>query len=227
MKSETNLKKTSNQEVHLAFLPLVSLVLILWIVYRSIFKFSVLFDETIGKALFFGIPVWAYLNISNTKEILDSFSFEKLRRGLLLGLAVGGVFGFSITIINFMKRGGNVIPSPYYMSDRFWLEFFLSIFTAFWETLFFYSFIMIVIKKKFSKIPLFLQILLTAFIFLVFHIPNTIIRATDPNTISFQAMLLFLFALGQAYLFATEKNSFALILSHSIWGMALLIHGLN
>ena len=108
-------------------------------------------------------------------------------------------------------------------SEKFWQEFILALFTAFWETLLFYSFIMTVIQEKYPKWSLLKQALLTAGIFLLFYIPNTFMRF-DPMVAVGQLLLLFLFALGQAFLFHSKHNAYALVLSHAIWGMVLLTH---
>src|SRR5690606_32662260 len=96
-------------------------------------------------------------------------------------------------------------------------------FTAFWETLLFYSFALTVIQEKFSEWTVSKQAVLAAIIFLLFHIPNTLVRF-EMMAVLPQLLLLFLFALGQAYLFAVRRNAYALILSHAIWGMVLLVH---
>ena len=108
-------------------------------------------------------------------------------------------------------------------SNMFWYEFVLALFTAFWETLLFFSFIMTVIQKKFKSWSMVSQVFLVALIFLVFHIPNTILRF-DLALVLPQIFILLLFAIGQGFLFYSRKNSFALVLSHAIWGMVLLVH---
>lgn len=208
---------------HIAFFPLLTLIFILWILYRSIFQFPVWFDETIGKAVFFGLPVWLYIAISRSDSITDTFASYKLKSGLLMGLAVGGVFGFVASLIAIAQRGGVVDAVWLFNSELFWREFLLAMLTAFWETLLFYSFALTVIQEKFTSWSVNKQVLLAAVIFLLFHIPNTIMRF-DLVAITPQLMLMFLFGLGQAYLFIARRNAYALILSHAIWGMVLLVH---
>lgn len=213
----------SQNKATIVFFPLVILTLLLWFLYRSLFSFPVWFDETIGKAIFFGLPVWLYLSVGEGKSVLDTFSPSKLKTGLLLGITVGGVFGFVFSLLSIIQSGGVVQAVNLFESNRFWYEFALAIFTAFWETLLFYSFIMTVIREKFENWSITKHVLLTATIFLIFHIPNTLLRY-DVSFILPQLFTLLLFAIGQGFLFYSRRNAYALVLSHAIWGMVLLVH---
>lgn len=141
----------------------------------------------------------------------------------MLGIAVGGVFGFIASLLSLVQSGGQVQAAMLFVSDQFWWEFLLALLTAFWETMFFYSLVMVVIQDKFRDWSLLKQILLVAGIFLLFHLPNTVLRFGGV-AVAYQLILLFFFAVGQGFLFASEKNAYSLVLSHAIWGMVLLIH---
>ncbi|HCC84441.1 MAG TPA: hypothetical protein DEP87_02060 [Candidatus Pacebacteria bacterium] len=205
------------------FLPFLGLSLFLWFSYRSLFSFPVWFDESVGKALFFGLPVWFYIMISGTKQIVETLAWPRFRRGLWLGLAIGGLFGFVAAILAAWQKTGQIQPAGVFMTDQFWKQFVLALMTAFWETLFFFSFVQTVIQAKLKHWSWLNQALVVAGIFLVFHLPNTILRFSGVAIMQ-QAVLLFFFAIGQALLFTREKNAYALILSHAIWGMVLLLH---
>lgn len=208
---------------HVSFWPLVILVLLLWFLYRSIFKFPVWFDEIIGKAIFFGLPVWLYVQMSRTRQIVDTMASEKVNSGLLLGIAIGGLYGFAGSLMGAINAGGQVQLVPLFLSTNFWWEFFLALMTALWETLFFFSFVMSVILEKGKRWPLVWQVLLTAGIFLVFHLPNSILRFSGPALVT-QVILMLAFGLGQALLFVRWRNFYTLVISHAVWGMALLVH---
>lgn len=195
----------------------------MWFVYRSLFSFPVWFDETMGKAIFFGFPVWLYITATNAKSIANTFRAEKLHNGLLLGIAVGGMFGFVVSVVGALQHGGIVPIYGVFNSTKFWGEFTLALFTGFWETLLFFSFVMTAIQEKFRTWSINKQVLTVAFIFTLFHLPQLFLVA-KPELIPPQVVLFFAFAAGQAYLFASRKNGYALALSHAIWGMALLVH---
>lgn len=206
-----------------AFLPLLSLAFLLWIFYRSVFHFPVWFDETIGKLIFFALPVLFYVAITGNKKIFETFSLKKLKPGLLLGLAIGGVFGFAGLFLGALNRGGGLTLAPYYMADWFWWELLLALLTGFWETLFFYSFVMVAVSDRFSYLSFLKQVGLVATIFLLFHLPNIFARF-DASQVILHIILLFAFACGQAFIFASRRNAYVLVLVQAIWGMVLLIN---
>lgn len=221
-------KKTKNNtksqvKKHEAFLPLLVLTFLLWVFYRSIFRFPVWFDESIGKLVFFALPVLLYVSISGSTEIFNSFAIKKFKPGLLLGLAIGGVFGFVGALLGALSRGGQVVILPHYFADWFWWEMFLALMTGFWETLFFFSFVMIIVEEKFRRFSFVKKINLVALIFLLFHLPNAFARFSS-SEILFQILLLFVFACGQALIFHKRRNAYLLVLVQAIWGMVLLIH---
>jgi hypothetical protein len=208
---------------HIAFFPLLLLMFIIWCVYRRLFEYPVWFDESIGKAIFFGLPVFLYASLTRSKSMVDTVDPKYMQSGLWMGFAVGGVLGFSATFATLLKSGVVIQAAPVFAADNFWWEFILAMLTGFWESLFFYTWIMVVIMEKFKNWPLLNQALLTAFIFAAFHIPNTLLRFPI-SMVGAQLALLFFFALGQALMFARVRNIYALSLSHAIWGMVLLIH---
>jgi len=205
------------------FFPLVWFTLTIWVVYRMIFRFPVWFDETIGKAIFFGFPVWVYLSITRSDKIVATMLPTKLYKGLLLGLAVGGLFGFVGSLLKVASLGNGVQEAYLFAAPEFWWEFFLALMTGFWESLFFFGWMMSVIMDKFKGRSLIFQVLMMATIFMIFHLPNTILRFSSEMVIP-QSLLMFLFGLGQSLLFYRWKNIYALTVSHAIWGMVLLLH---
>ena len=224
-KSSTSKKRRPDRKAsHIAFFPVLVLIFIMWMLYRSIFTFPVWFDESIGKLLFFAVPIWLFVTMTGHKGVVESFAPTKARRGLLLGIAAGGLFGFVASILSFVSTGAMIEAVPIFTAPNFWGEFVLAMMTGFFETLLFYSFAMTLILEKYPRWSLLRQSLTIALIFLVFHIPNALLRFELPS-MSGVFLLLFLFALGQAYLFAARKNAYAIVLTHAIWGMVLLVYG--
>lgn len=219
-------QKNQKLKQHILFFPLLTLTLILWVLYRALFPFPIWFDEIIAKAIFFGFPVWIYITVSRSESIPETFAPGMLKSGLLLGIAIGGIFGFATSIMGVLINEGAVQAAPLFVSNLFWWEFFLAMITAFWETLFFFSWVMTVIMERFGVWPLINKVILTAVIFTAFHVPNTILRFSDYGMalVVSQALLLFFFAVGQALIFSRWKNFYALVITHAIWGMVLLVH---
>lgn len=220
-------KKTTDPALelyqHVLFWPVVALAFGLWCGYRVFFRFPVWFDETIGKAVFFGLPFWLYLTISRRHSLLKPLDLNQFETGLFLGLAVGGVYGFTASILSLMMKGGIVHAAPIFVSGMFWYEFALAILTGFWESLFFFVFLAGAIEQKYGQRQLGWQVAVTLVLFLLFHLPNMFLRAEFASVLT-QLFLLSLFGLGQGLLFFRWRNIYALTLSQAIWGMALLLH---
>ena len=209
---------------HILFFPMVFFTLILWYGYRWLFSFPVWFDESLGKAFFFGLPVWIYVVASKAKVVVEPLRFSIMKEGLLLGIALGGMYGFITSFMSILQSGGVVQSAQLFQSSLFWYEFALAILTGFWETIFFFCFIAAVAFEKLRKIPFIWQVLLIVAVFVVFHLPNAFLRFS-PELVLSQIVLLFFFSLGQTLVFYRWRNAYALILSHAIWGLVLLFHG--
>ena len=222
-KTDTNSVVT--QVNHALFWPVVILVLALWLAYRQLTAFPVWFDETIGKALFFGLPVWFYVINSGFRSVSNLFHPKKLWSGLLAGLAIGGIFGFAVVLIRLLQGGVVVDPAPIFLAENFNYEMLMGLFTSFWETLFFFGFIAGVIVEKYAKLSLVWQAVLVALIFTLFHIPNTLLRFHGSQDVMSMIFILSLFALGQFLVYYRRQNGYTLVLSQLIWGMALLVYG--
>lgn len=222
-KKKSNKTSQARVSTHRLFFPLVILTGIIWFLYRSLFAFPIWFDETIGKAIFFGLPVFVYINVTGFRPIIDTLRLKKLQPGLLKGLALGAAFGLVTIFMRFAMTGYKVQPLLIFFADEFWWEMLLALFTAFWETIFFFSFVMTVIQDRFIKWSLFKQIVLVALIFVLFHIPNAFLRFNITMVIPLLGLLT-LFAVGQGLIFSEKQNGYLLVMSHTIWGMVLLIY---
>jgi len=208
------------------FIPIVLLVFVTWFLYRALFNFPVWFDEVVGKALFFGLPVMIYVNATGFMGLAESIRFNKFKTGLLQGIAFGGMFGFAGAIASVLSKSGTVIPVPLFGSEIFWSEFGLAVFTGFWESLFFYGFIMAMIQVGWSHWSVMKQVLVTGLIFAAFHVPNVFLQTQEVTAVVGYTLLVLAFGIGQAFLFSRDKNLYTLIVVHAIWGMTLLVHTL-
>jgi hypothetical protein len=217
---------TARGSQKMLFWPVVALTFILWVAYRTLFDFPVWFDETLGKAIFFALPVWFFIMMTQNKEIVEAFSIAKIKQGLLQGIAFGGMFGFAASLVSLFSRGVQLQAAPLFMSDAFWWEFFLALMTGFWETLFFFAFVMTLIQMIYKKWPLLNQVLLTSCVFILFHIPNLVHLFSGRFLLGY-IFLIWAFSIGQAFIYARRQNAYTLVISHAIWGMVLLVHVAN
>ncbi len=220
--SSLNSKKNTASQ-HVVFLPLLFLCGLMWFVYRMLFNFPTFFDETVGKLVFFGLPVWLYIVITQDKKIIKTIRKLNLLPGLYVGLLLGGIYGF-IGLVASLTQATEVQVAYLFLSPSFWWEFFLAILTGFWESLFFFGWIMTVAEQRWKNWKPWRVLSFVILVFVLFHIPNTLLRFKF-IFVWRQVVLLTFFALGQALLFYKYRNIYALTLSHTIWGMVLLIYG--
>ena len=216
-------KKTKRKINHRFFWPLLLLVLIIWFLYRYLTDFPILIDELVAKALIFALPVLFYVRLSQYSAIMDSFSPRLMKRGLLVGLAAAGIFGFAATILAFVTRSATPTSLALFSAEYFAWELLLALITSFFETLFFFSFVMLVIKDLYPKWSLPKQLLLVATIFVLFHLPNLLVNFTGMDVL-YQVLLLFALALGEGLWFSQRPNAYSLVMIQAIWGLVLLLH---
>jgi hypothetical protein len=134
---------------------------------------------------------------------------EIIAKGIVFGISFGGV---------------HVEPALLFSSSAFWFQFFLAMMTAWWESVFFFGFIMHALQDeyKFSEIVSVIGVVL---VFIIFHAPLRIMLAGfSPATVA-QLMLLAIFAAGQSILFLRTKSVYAVTISHALWGMVLMVYG--
>lgn len=205
------------------FLVFLSLTFILWSLYRALFNFPVVFDETLGKAAFFALPVLIFVNVTGNKDVVKTLEPAKLPFGLLRGLAYGGILGFLTVLFIALKQKTVFLSAPIFIADKFWFESFLALMTAFWESLFFFGFVQTALYSVLKKPGIGKILLLNSLIFLIFHLPNLFLRFAGLD-LSFIVGLLYLFGFGQALIFSQEKSIYPLIMTHTIWGLILMIH---
>jgi len=208
------------------FLPFVVIALILWTIYRFVFNLPVWFDESIGKALCFGLPTLVYISLTGYRGISETVDLRKLKLGLFRGIAFGGIFGFAGALASIISQNKTVLAVPFFYSGNFWFEFALAILTGFWESLFFYAFIMGVIQFAWSHWSFTKQLAVVVAIFLLFHIPAIFVESATFTSMAGYILLVTAFGIVQALLYARNRNLYTLIVVHAIWGMTLLIHTL-
>ncbi len=224
-KNKQSDKKVTTVNQHALFWPMMIVVFFIWVAYRYLTHFPVWFDETIGKAIFFGLPVWFYVISTGFHSVVDLFHPKKFWSGMLMGLAIGGIFGFLVVIMRLIQTGATITPQPIFLAENFWYEMLMGLFTSFWETLFFFGLVAGVILEKYPKLNILLQAVVVSLVFTLFHIPNTLLRFSGTQAVVSMIFILSLFALGQFLVYYRRQNGYTLVLSQLIWGMALLVYG--
>lgn len=196
---------------------------VIWALYRSLALFPEWFDEIIAKGIVFGIPSILYArNAIRGSEKLGIVA-SRFWPGLYMGLLVGGIYGF-VGAGRSIFGGVPVEPALLFSSSAFWFQFFLAMMTAWWESVFFFGFIMNALQDeyRFSEI---VSVIGAVLVFIIFHAPLRIMLAGFSSVTVAQLMLLAIFAAGQSILFLRTKSVYAVTISHALWGMVLMVYG--
>lgn len=203
------------------FLQSISIIFIIWIVYRTFFSFPVWFDEVVAKAVVFGLPTIIYARrCTGNSCVRIGLENERFWPGMFLGMFVGAIYGF-VAVLRSMLRADQIQSVLLFASPIFWWTFFLAAMTAWWESVFFFGYVMNYLKDK-LRTELSVVVITTA-VFVLFHLPLRLLIG-DPGMMN-AILLLTVFAIGQGILYLRTKSLYAVALSHTLWGMVLLLYG--
>ena len=203
------------------FIRSVSIVFLIWVCYRAFVQLPEWVDEIFAKAVVFGIPTILYAR-NHVRSGSHQIGLEKIRfwPGLYIGLMVGGLYGF-VGVLRSILHADEIMPVMLFSSSIFWRTFFLAIMTAWWESLFFFGYVLnALIDKVKYEIP---AVAIATGVFLLFHLPLRLIIG-GPGLLS-ALFLLTLFAIGQSILYLRTRSLYSIAISHAIWGMVLLLYG--
>ncbi len=216
--------RLSNLPVIPLFLQIVGLF-ILWALYRTFFHFPEWVDEVIVKAIVFGGPAFLYARRVAGGQNKLGLSSKNFWCGMYFGLFIGGLYGF-VGVLRSLMHGVHIEPIPLFSSSAFWYQFFLAIMTAWWESLFFFGYIMNALKDEY-RLPEVASVIGAMVVFVMFHAPLRILLSGWNGVTFSQLAILGIFAIGQAILFLRTRSIFAVTLSHALWGMVLLVYGVQ
>ncbi|HSW89462.1 MAG TPA: CPBP family glutamic-type intramembrane protease [Patescibacteria group bacterium] len=191
--------------------------------YRFTTHFPTWFDEVVFKALVFGLPVWKVTRMRRLSHATLGFDVKTFWPGMFTGLAVGGCFGFLALIV--ASTGHTHFFTPgIFQTAKFWELFGLAFATAWWESLFFFSFVLTFLTRHLKDE--WQAVGYMSLLFVLFHAPLQIVSVGVSASIM-PLLLLACFAFGQGVLFLRTKSINAIILSHAFWGMTILVASLR
>lgn len=199
-------------------------LLIVWMAYRSFTQFPVVFDEGIAKAIVFGVPVFWLAAQSPFMACEMGLDPRRMLPGLYLGVAIGGLYGFTAALTQVLA-GRLVTSASLYLTGEFWWLAFLAFLTAWWESLFFFGLPVQFLRSTAAWISDSMMGFFVVVLFLLFHAPLRIL-VTGPNPgFIVQMSILTLFAMGQFLIYTRTKNMYVIVLSHLFWGLTIEIYG--
>jgi len=198
-------------------------VFIVWGLYRLLFRMPEWFEETVLKAMVFGVPVFVAVIRVEKKTLTD---LGMVTKGLLAALYFGLLFGLWLAvfgnIVAFLRDGG-VSFNPDVSVLKFGNLMMLGLVTAFWEQLLFVGyFLPRVVKDLGSEL---LGLLIVAFMFAVLHMPIQVAQGVDLGQMTIRFILLYSLAFGNGVLYLRLKNLAAPIFAHVAWGSVIYLFG--
>lgn len=198
-------------------------VLLTWGLYRLLFRFPVWFEESVLKALVFGMPVlWLALRRDGWKFTHLGFTGERLFSSVYLGLGLGVFLGFLGQIGNIIRHGGIELSSFGLTSESLGGFLLLALVTAFWEELLFVGYILQRLEAVIADE--WLRSSLVAGLFAFLHVPSLLFvqKVTFAQGVVY-LVLLFTVGLGNSILMLRTRNLAAPILTHALWGVTVYL----
>lgn len=200
-------------------------LLIVWVAYRALVREQPLwFDEGVAKAIVFGLPVFWLAARSRFIANEMGLNLQQLVPGLYLGIAVGGLYGF-VGILSQVSAGREITQGALFATPTFWWMAAMALLTAWWESLFFFGLPVQYLRSIANWFSEWLIGGFTVILFLLFHAPlRFLMTGGSSSQLILQMAILGLFATGQHILYTRTKNMYAIMLSHTFWGLVIQVY---
>ena len=196
-------------------------ILIIWGLYRYLFKLPDEVEELVIKPITWLIPLF-YL-VSKERLGLESvgITFKNLFTSLYFVLGLGAVFTLEGLIINYVKYGGFNFSSNF-GGTLFLTSLGLSFATSISEEIAFRGFLFTRLWKGVGN-EWFANIM-TTIIWVLIHVPVAIfVWKVNAFQAGSYLMLIAIFSLGSGFVYARTKNIFASILLHVLWASPIIL----
>ena len=201
-------------------------LLVVWGFYRVLFRFPVWVEEFVLKPLVFVIPVFLKVRREEDswKKRLGSLgiSWKNLFAALAFGLSLGVFYLFVGRLGQFFRFGG-IVSNPYGSPlGNPILVLTLAFATAISEELAFMGYLLPRLQRVWKDE--WKSATSVALLFAAIHMPILIFSYRYPASLVVgQFLLTFVLGFGNSVLMLRLKNVAAPILSHALWGMAVLL----
>ena len=206
-------------------LGLYAVVLLVWGLYRLLFRMPVWVEESVLKALVFGLPVfWLAFKRDKLSSRDLGITSENMLMTVLFGLGLGVLMALFGQMGNLFRYGGLAMQQISFTSAQLGGYIILSLVTAFWEQLLFSGYMLRQLVRVCSDewIP----ILTVALLFALLHVPALVfVHAVGLTHLLLSVALLVLLSLGTSVLMLRTKNLIAPMMAHALWGIVVFVLG--
>lgn len=202
---------------------LFTYLLIVWGLYRILFRLPDEIEELFIKPVIWLIPV-LYFTLVKEKESLESIgvTFKNLFPAVYFAIALGALFGVVAMVLNFIKYGGTFNFGANLGSLPLLSSVGLSFATAISEEITFRGYILGRLGKALDN-----EItanLITSVLWTTVHIPVTIFILKLALPAAFVYLTLtFVYSIGAGFIYARTKNVFSPIFLHVLWEWPIIL----
>ncbi len=203
---------------------LFCLIFVIWALYRYFPEvLPAWVEELILKPLVWLLPTFLIVKKVEKKPLSSlGFSLKKLFPALYWGVGLGMVFALEGFITGILKYGGIRIESSGSSPLSFFTALGISFATAFSEETVFRGYIFSRLWRIWEKE--WLANLVSSFLFVVIHLPIAVfVLGYTPAVMAVYLMLIFIYSLGSAFVFARTGNIVSSILLHVLWYWPIIL----
>ncbi len=202
---------------------LFTYLLIVWGLYRIIFRFPDEIEELIVKPVIWIIPT-LYFALIKEKDSLESIglTFKNLFPAVYFSIALGALFGVVAMVLNFIKYNGTFNFGANLGSLPLLSSVGISFATAFSEELVFRGYIFGRLWKALDNEVT--ANLITSGLWTLIHVPVTIfiLKLSLPAAFVYLTLTC-VYSLGAGFIYARTKNVFSPIFLHVLWEWPIIL----
>lgn len=196
--------------------------MIIWSVYRAYLGTSlpIWVDELIAKPLVFLVPIYYYITQIEKQDFFAGvdFTFKKIKKHILFGLLIGGVFFATGMVVQYFKTGSlGLLP----ITTMLYFAV-IALASSFSEEILSRGFILKRLYEESGSVVS--SIVIASILFFFLHIP---ILLTDPNIYGFtliQVMVTdFLLSFTVSLLYLQRRHIIIPILLHAFYNLSIYL----
>jgi membrane protease YdiL (CAAX protease family) len=198
-------------------------VFLVWGLYRLLFRLPEVLEETLLKALVFGVPVFWVVLREEKRHLADlGMRTQGLLASVYFGLLFGLWLAFLGNVLAFLRDGG-IQVNPDVSVAVFGNLMLLGLVTAFWEQLLFIGYFLPRLVKDLKGEMV--ALLVVGFMFALIHMPIQLAQGVGLDQIIVRFLLLYSLGFGNGVLYLRFKNLAAPIFAHVAWGSVIYLFG--
>ena len=198
-------------------------ILVVWAIYRMLFRMPEWFDEFVAKPWIWVVPTLAAVYFVEKKPFSTiGWTFRKFFNNLYLGWGLGFLFAFEGIITNYAKYGVIKFLSSGGGIDFILLSIAISFATAFSEETVARGFVMNRLWWKWGSETR--ANLVSAFLFGLMHAPIAVfVLGMSPTDTVIYILMTTVFGFADGFVFARTGTIVAPTIAHGLWNLSVVL----